>query len=140
MVTVHTKDKASILLLLLRSQLYLWGSSFLVTFLRLPQFFFFQSNHRCSHIPSLWMVHAGCVFVDGIHPSRTCQSLLRPCGGMHLRIDQTSVYTLIQFRGNGVRTHVNSKRKIPSEEDRTSTAASRRTTSPTHFKLSYSSP
>ena len=30
--------------------------------------FFFLSNH---HIPSLWMVHAGYVFVGGIHLSRT---------------------------------------------------------------------
>ena len=27
-----------------------------------------------SHIPSSWMVHAGCVFVAGIHPSRTQMS------------------------------------------------------------------
>ena len=31
--------------------------------------FFFLSNHWGSHIPSSWMVHAGCVFVAGIHPS-----------------------------------------------------------------------
>ena len=30
-----------------------------------------QPNHRGSHIPSSWMVHAGCVFVAGTHPSRT---------------------------------------------------------------------
>ena len=30
----------------------------------------FQTNHRGSHIPSLWMVHAGCVFVANIHPAR----------------------------------------------------------------------
>ena len=30
-----------------------------------------QSNHRGSHIPSLWMVYAGCVSVAGIHPYRT---------------------------------------------------------------------
>ena len=29
------------------------------------------SNHWGSHIPSSWMVHAGCVFVGGNHPSRT---------------------------------------------------------------------
>ena len=27
-----------------------------------------QSNHWGSHIPSSWMVHAGCVFVASIHP------------------------------------------------------------------------
>ena len=31
----------------------------------------FESNHWGSHIPSLWMVHAGCVFVAGIQLSRT---------------------------------------------------------------------
>ena len=46
--------------------------------------------------------------------------------------------------GNGVRTHVNSKGKIPStggsEADRTRDAASRRTTSQTHYRLNYSGP
>ena len=49
--------------------------------------------------------------------------------------------------GNGIRTHVNSKGKIPStrnnfssEEDRTQDAASSRTASPTHYPLSYSGP
>ena len=31
----------------------------------------FQSNHRGSHIPSSWMVHAGCIFVASIHSSET---------------------------------------------------------------------
>ena len=46
-----------------------------------------------------------------------------------------------EFWGNGVRTHVNSKVKIPStekkfspKEDRTSDAASSRTASPTHYQ------
>ena len=29
------------------------------------------SNHRGSHIPSLWMMHARCIFVASIHLSRT---------------------------------------------------------------------
>ena len=37
-------------------------------------FFFFKSKLWGSHIPSLWMVHAGCVFLTGIHPSRTWMS------------------------------------------------------------------
>ena len=45
---------------------------------------------------------------------------------------------------NGVRTHVNSKGKIPStggsQEDRTCVTASRRTASPTHYQLSYDGP
>ena len=46
--------------------------------------------------------------------------------------------------GNGVRTHVNSKGKVPStggsEEDRTHDPASSRTASPTHYRLRYSGP
>ena len=46
--------------------------------------------------------------------------------------------------GNGVRTHVNPKRKVPSiggsEEGRTRDATSRRTASPAHNLLSYSGP
>ena len=47
-----------------------------------------------------------------------CQDLLSPCGRMHVCTYKTSVYTLTQksFWGNGVRTHVNSKGKMPSTE------------------------
>ena len=34
----------------------------------------FKTNHRGSHIPSSWMMHAGCVFVAGIHLSRMLMS------------------------------------------------------------------
>ena len=48
------------------------------------------------------------------------------------------------FWGNGVRTHVNSKEKIPSsgdsEEGQAHDPASRRTDNPTHNRLSYSGP
>ena len=33
--------------------------------------FFLKFFHRGSHIPSSWMVHAGCIFIAGIHLSRT---------------------------------------------------------------------
>ena len=49
-----------------------------------------------------------------------------------------------EFWGNGVRTHVDYKGKIPStrgsEKCRTHDTASRRTASTMHYKLSYSSP
>ena len=49
-----------------------------------------------------------------------------------------------ELGGNGVRNHVNSKGIIPStigsEEARARDAASRRTASPTHYRLSYSGP
>ena len=62
--------RPGILLLLLRSQLYVWGSSLWVRFfLRIWQGFY--SNHRGSHFPSSWIVRAGCVFVASIHLSRT---------------------------------------------------------------------
>ena len=57
-----------LLLPLLSSQLYLCGATSLV------RFFFSLFNHRGSHIPSSWMVHVGCVFVAGIHRSRTGMS------------------------------------------------------------------
>ena len=48
------------------------------------------------------------------------------------------------FGGNAVRSHVKAKGNIPStgssEEDRTHDAASRRTASPTHYRLSCSGP
>ena len=34
----------------------------------------FWSNHKDRYIPSSWMVHAGCVFIAGIHPSRAWKS------------------------------------------------------------------
>ena len=63
------------------------------------------------------MVHAGCVFVAGIHPSRkwlsgsfesvqwnACVHRLNLCLYSHPK----------EFWGNGVRTHGNSKGKVPS--------------------------
>ena len=85
-----------------------------------------KSNHRGSNILSSWIVHAGLVLLPAFtRLGHECQDLLSPCDGMHMCTDLTWAYTLIQksFRGNGVRTHVNSKVKIPStggsEEDRT---------------------
>ena len=49
-----------------------------------------------------------------------------------------------EFLGNGVRTHFNSKGKIPSTgnsgKDRTRNTASCRTASPTYYRLSFSCP
>ena len=79
-------------------------------------FFFFKSNHWGSHIPSSRMVHAGCVFVAGIHPSRTWMSgsfetvWWNAC--MH-RLD-VGLYSHLKVWGNGVWTHVNPKGKFPS--------------------------
>ena len=62
-------------------QLHLWGEIFAYVTV-------FCTNHWGSHIPSLWTVHAECVFVAGIHPSRTlCQDLLSLCDGMNVYTD-----------------------------------------------------
>ena len=132
-----------LLLLLQRSQLYLWGSPFLVRFLRMWPF---QSKHW-GNIPSSWMVHAGCVFVSSIYPSRTWMSgsfeSVRWNACVH-RLDLGLYSHPKELLGNGVRADVNSKGKIPStggsRESRTCDAASRRTASPTHYRLSYSGP
>ena len=102
-----------------------------------------------SHIPSLWMVYAGCVFVASIQPSRTWMSgsfeSVRWNAYMCVyRLDLGLYSHLKEYWGNVVRTHVNFEGKIPSsggsEEDRICDAASRKTASPTHYQLSYSSP
>ena len=63
------------------------------------------------------MVRAGCVFVAGIHPSRTWMSgsfeSVRWNACVH-RLDLGLYSHPKEFWGNGVWTHVNSKGKIPS--------------------------
>ena len=93
------------------------------------------------------MVHAGCVFVVNIHPSRTwisgCFESVRWNACMH-RLDLGLYTNPKEFWGNGVRTHVNFNGKIPStrgsEEGRSRNAASHRTESPTHYWLGYAGP
>ena len=86
------------------------------------------------------------VFVARIHPSRTWMSgSFEPMqwnASVH-RLDLGLYSHPKEFWGNGVRTHVNSKGKIPStrgSEVRTCHAASCRTVSPTQYRLRYSSP
>ena len=88
-----------------------------------------------------------CVFVAGIHLSRTRMSASFESvrwNACVYRLDLGLYSRPKEFGGNGVRTHVNSKGKIPStggsEQDRTRDAASCRTVSPTHYQLSYSGP
>ena len=63
------------------------------------------------------MVHAGCVFVVGIHQSRTIKSesfeSVRWNACVH-RLDLSLYSHPKEFWGNGVRTHINSKGKIPA--------------------------
>ena len=113
--------------LLLRSQLYHWGSPFLVMFLYMQLFF----NHTVeSHIPSSWVMHARCVgffwggggrvvclFVfAGIHClGHECQDLLI-CTMERICAQTRPQFILSPKRvlGNGVRTHVDFKGKITS--------------------------
>ena len=103
------------LLLLLHSQLYLWGSPFSMRFLRMWPFFnptiqvvTFRLRGRCM---------LG-VFLLPAFPrlGRECQDLWSSYDGMHVCTDKTSVYTVIRksFGGNGTRNPVNSKGKISS--------------------------
>ena len=93
------------------------------------------------------MVHAGWVFVAGIHPSRTCMSgsfeSMQWNACVH-RLDFSLYSHPKEFWGNGVRTYVNSKGKIHStgslEKNQTGVAASCKTARPTHYLVSYSSP
>ena len=79
--------------------------------------FLINPNHRCSHIQFSWMMHVGCVFVAGFHLSRTWMSgsfefvWWNACAH---RLDLGLSSHPKQFLGNGVRTHVSSKRRIPS--------------------------
>ena len=60
------------------------------------------------------MVHAGCVFVAGIHPPRTGMSgsfeFVQWNACVH-RLDLSLYSHPKEFLGNEIRTHVNSKRK-----------------------------
>ena len=119
-------------------QLYLWGSPFWVRCLTVS-----ESNRRGSHIPSLWMVHAGCVFVAGIHPSRTWMSgsfeSVQWNACVH-RLDLgLELYSCPRVLGEWSQNpcYLQGKKKLYqkrlfSEEDGTHNIASSRTASPTH--------
>ena len=90
---------------------------------------------------SSWMVYAGRVFVAGFHPSRTFMSgsfeFVR-WNACVVRLDFGLYSHPKECWENGVRTHVDPKREIPSAGDSevVGDAAPRRTASPTHYRLS----
>ena len=89
----------------------LWGSPFLGEIFCICDCFLI---HHWGHILSLWMVHAVCVFVASICPSRTWMSGSFESMGWNAcvpRLDLHLYYHLKEFWGNGFRTHVNSKGK-----------------------------
>ena len=102
----------------------------------------FWSNHRGSHIPSLWMVHTGCVLLPAFtHLGHEYQDLW--VHAMECMRAQTRPWFILsskKFWGNGVRNHVNSKEKIPStgssEVGQILNSASCKTANPTHYPLS----
>ena len=140
----HQMSSHFLLFLLHSRAISLWFTSLGEIFLYVTVF---QSNHWGSHILSLWLVHAGCVFVAGIHQSRIWMSgsfesvWWNAC--VH-RLDLGLYSHPKEFWDNGVRAHVNSKgkkslpEKFSSVEDWTRNAALCRTASPTRFQLSYS--
>ena len=110
-------------------------------------FFFLISNHWNSHIPSSWMVHAGCVSVAGIHPSRAWMSgssesvaMEWMCAHTRPRFIISSERVLGEWSQNPCQLQGQNplyrKKNLSSEEERTHDAASCRTASPT----SYSGP
>ena len=102
-------------------QLYLWGSPFWVRFVRMQLVFNPTIEVVTFHL------HRWCMLGVFVLPAFTClghecQDLLSLCSGMHVRRQDLGLYShLEEFWGNGVRTHVNSKGRIPStagsEED-----------------------
>ena len=107
----------------------------------------FSSNHKGSHIPSSWMVRAGCVFVAGIHPSRTWTSgsfesvrwnacvhrLTRP----RFILSSERVLGGMEFEPMLTPREKSPLRKMSPEEDRTRDAVN---SEPKHYQLSYSGP
>ena len=88
------------------------------------------------------MVHAGCVLLPAFaRLGHECQDLWSPCDGMHVSIDHTSVYTLLQksFAGMESEPMLTPSENSPlleqffSEEDRTQDTASSRTASLTRY-------
>ena len=92
-------------------QLYLWGSPFWVRCLHMwPYFIQPLRSHSVFMDGACWVYFLLPTFTRLGHE---CQDLLSLCNGMH-RLDLGLYSHPKEFGGNGVRTHVNSKGKIPS--------------------------
>ena len=139
-------------LLLLRSQLYLWGSPFLckifayVTVFLLNIFFNATIEVVAFRLRGWWMLGVF-LLLALTHPWYERQDLLSPCAWWNAcvhRLDLRLYSHPKEFLGNGVRTHVFFPGKIRSTggsaKGGTRASASRTTGSPTHYRLSYSGP
>ena len=72
-----------------------------------------RSYHRGSDILSSWMMHAGCAFVTGIHPSMMWMSGSFESMQWNACVHRWVIISSERVLGNGVRTQVNSKEKSP---------------------------
>ena len=105
------KTSSWVLLLLLHSQLYLWGSPVLVRFLPMWPF----SNPTIEVVT--FRLHGWCMLGVFLLPALTrlgheCKDLLSPFDEMHVCSAQTTPQFILSSErvlGNGVRTHVNLK-------------------------------
>ena len=136
-------------LLLLRSKLYLWGSPFWVRFLLMWLCVVVVFNPTIEVVT--FRLRGRYILGVFLLPAFTClgheyQDLLSPCA-VYSRVHKLALVLYSHPKeclGNGVRTHVNPKGKISSSRDsaegQTRNAASHRTASPTHYRLSYPDP
>ena len=82
------------LLLLLRSQLDLWGSPFLVKFLHTWPFYN-PTRGAVTFCLCGWCMLGVSLLSAFTHLGHKCQDLLSPCDGIHVCTDYTLVYILI---------------------------------------------
>ena len=109
--------------------------------MRWLKIFYTCSQCRGSHILSSWMVQAGCVFVAGIHSSRTLNVGIFwvHATEYHVCTDWTAVYTLIRKSLGRMESEpmLTPREKSPLPEikspERRINVAPSRTVSPTHY-------
>ena len=142
----RTKENARLLLLLLlRSPARSLGFTILSEIFPMWPF----STPLGSHIPSSWMVHAGCLLVASIHLSRTRMSgsleSVRWNACVH-RLHLSLYSYPKEFGGMESEPMSTPRKKSPplekfsQEEDRTHDAASSRTASSTHNQRAIPTP
>ena len=96
-------DLEAYILLLLRSQLYVWGSRFWLRIFNNNMWPFFNPT---IEVVTFWLREwcmLGVFLLSAFtHLGHECQDLLSLCDGMHVCTDYSSVYTLIlkHFGGN----------------------------------------
>ena len=103
-----------LLLLLLCSQLYLWDSPFWLRFLHMWPHYNPTIEVVTFHLHG-WCMLGVFLLLAFTCLGHECQDLMSLCDGMNeCRLDLGLYSHSKEFWGNGVRTHVKSKEKIPS--------------------------